>query len=138
MKNSTLIALVVALVTTFGLTNASAGPALPPVADFTVDLTNGLAPLTVTFNDASSTGVISNYSLNFGDNVVTNMPGATINLLHTYITPGTYTVQLTVSGPMGFNTLTQPDFITVIPEPSTFLLVGAGLCIFLARLKPQR
>lgn len=136
MKNSTLIALAVALVTTFGLTNASAVP--PPFADFSVDLTNGLAPLTVTFNDASSTGVISNYSLNFGDNVVTNMPGATINLLHTYKTPGTYTVQLTVSGPMGFNTLTQPDFITVIPEPSTFLLVGAGLCIFLARLKPQR
>jgi PKD repeat protein len=131
MKRSTMIALAVALVTTFALTNASAGPP-PPIAGFSADLTNGLTPLTVAFSDAS-TGFITNWSWNFGDNVVTNMNLPTANLLHTYETPGTYTVQLTVTGPTGFSTLTRPDYITVIPEPSTFLLVILGSCLWIAR-----
>lgn len=75
----------------------------PPsiVADFTAAPANGGAPLAVTFTD-TSTGTITNRLWTFGDGATLNTP--TTNLTHTYGFPGTNTVSLTVTGPLGSST----------------------------------
>ena len=110
------------------LATARVGALPPPVPDFTANLTNGVAPLTVDFTDLS-TGAINNWLWDFGDATTTNLTFSTADLFHTYVSPGTYSVQLTVSGPGGVGIDTQHDYITVVPEPSTLLLVGIGLCL---------
>src|SRR5262249_34602542 len=76
--------------------------ATTPVAAFSASPTSGLAPLTVAFTD-TSTGSITAWTWAFGDGT-----GSTVQFpIHTYSTPGTYTVQLTVTGPGGSNTVTK-------------------------------
>ncbi len=87
-------------------------PASPPVAAFTATPTNGAAPLTVTFTDAS-TGSITNWNWAFGDGAVSNVT-ASNSLSHTYASPGVYSVTETVTGPGGSNSLTQANLITVL------------------------
>ena len=89
--------------------NTAAAPA--PVAGFsgTPPLT-GEAPLTVTFTD-SSTGVISDWSWDFGDGGTSTAQNPT----HNYTTSGTYTVALTVTGPGGSDTATQVGYVNVTP-----------------------
>ncbi|HUJ72079.1 MAG TPA: PKD domain-containing protein [Verrucomicrobiae bacterium] len=82
----------------------------PPTAGFTANPTNGAAPLFVNFADASS-GTITNRLWDFGDG---NTIGPT-NPSHTYNNPGAYAVALTVFGPGGTNTLSQPGLIVVTP-----------------------
>jgi PKD repeat protein len=61
------------------------------VASFTANPTSGNAPLVVLFTD-TSTGSPSMYRWNFGDGgTSTNQ-----NPAHTYLNPGTYTVNLTI------------------------------------------
>ncbi len=67
-----------------------------PVAAFTSDVVAGQAPLTVRFFNQSA-GVISAINWNFGNNATSNAP----NPVHTFTTPGLYTVILTVTGPGG-------------------------------------
>jgi PKD repeat protein len=83
----------------------------PPVASFTAAATNGIAPLSVTFTD-TSTGLISNWSWNFGDGGTTNL--ATNAVVHAYNTAGVYTVTEIVSGPGGSSTNTRPNYILVL------------------------
>jgi PKD repeat protein len=80
-----------------------------PSAAFNASPTNGLAPLTVNFSD-TSTGTITNRFWQFGDGATTNT--AATNVTHIY-GPGTNTVRLTVSGPMGVSTLARTNFIVV-------------------------
>ncbi|HEV2392215.1 MAG TPA: choice-of-anchor D domain-containing protein [Verrucomicrobiae bacterium] len=94
-----------------GSTNALLGVgAVAPVASFTGTPTSGAWPLLVSFTD-SSTGTITNRFWNFGDGVTTNTTGT--NLTHGYGATGTNTVTLTVSGPVGTNTLTEAGYIVV-------------------------
>lgn len=80
----------------------------PPVADFIGDPTSGNAPLMVNFTDLS-TGSITSWDWDFGDgNSSTDQ-----NPTNTYITEGTYTVSLTVTGPDGNSTETKTDYIVV-------------------------
>jgi len=67
-----------------------------PSANFTVYPASGTAPLTVTFTDHSS-GVISAWLWGFGDGT----SAATQNTTHTYTAAGTFTANLTVTGPAG-------------------------------------
>ena len=83
----------------------------PPVADFTANITTGMAPLAVQFND-TSTGEPTNWFWNFGDGNTSALP----NPNHTYVNPGTYTVSLTASNAYGEDTRTRTDYITVL-EP---------------------
>ena len=94
---------------------------VPPSASFTGSPTNGTEPLMVTFSDAS-TGTITNRSWNFGDNTTTNT--TTNTMVHTY-TAGTYPVTLIASGYAGVSTNAKPNYITVLPAPST-ITVDAG------------
>lgn len=97
---------------------------VPPTASFTAFPTNGVQLLVVTLTD-TSTGPILGLSWDFGDSTTTNTT-AGASFAHTYAA-GSYTVTLTASGPFGVSTITEANLITVIPEPSTFGLVGVSL-----------
>lgn len=88
--------------------------AAAPVADFSANRTSGLAPLTVTFTDASS-GSISSRSWSFGNGATSTASSPTI----TYASAGTYTVSLTVTGAGGSNTATKTGYISVSAPAST-------------------
>jgi PKD repeat protein len=104
-------------------TNAVIGTgATPPAANFTGTPTIGAAPLVVTFNDLS-TGTITNRSWDFGDSTSTNTTVTTFS--HTYAGVGTNAVRLTVSGPVGTNSLTQYIVVTNL-VPVTLLIQPAG------------
>jgi len=77
-------------------------------ANFTSDVTSGIAPLTVNFTD-TSVGPISSWLWEFGDGDTSTEA----NPNHQYTVPGVYTVSLTVSGDGGADTMVKTDFITV-------------------------
>ncbi len=86
-----------------------------PVAGFTQDRTAGVAPLTVQFTDQSS-GSVSTYLWNFSDGSTTTER----NPVHTFTTPGTYNVFLTVTGPGGSSSVTRQITVnSVIPPTAT-------------------
>ena len=69
-------------------------PALP-VANFTSNVSEGYAPLTVQFNDSSENATSVNWDFGDGNNSTEKNP------IHTYSTAGNYTVNLTVSNENG-------------------------------------
>lgn len=85
----------------------------PPVGAFTSDTTGGMAPLAVQFAGSQSTGVISNYSWDFGDGGTSNE----VDPLYTFNRSGIYRVRLTVDGPGGQDEAEMP--IVVAPHTST-------------------
>ncbi|MEO8676982.1 MAG: PKD domain-containing protein, partial [Casimicrobiaceae bacterium] len=87
---------------------ASATTAGGPVAQFSAATTSGVAPLTVTFTNASS-GAITSYAWTFGDGTTSTVASPS----HVYSAAGVYTVALTVTGPGGSNTQTRSGYITV-------------------------
>jgi PKD repeat protein len=88
-------------------------PTPPPQADFSADPTEDAAPLAVDFTDLS-TNEPTAWSWSFGDgNESTEQHPS-----HTYETPGSYTVTLTVSNAGGEDTETKTDYITATPPPS--------------------
>jgi autotransporter-associated beta strand protein len=99
------------------ITLTSGAPSTPPapVAGFSGTPTSGIAPLNVTFTDASS-GSITNWIWNFGDgNSVTNISNVSVN--HSY-GAGTYAVSLTVNGAGGSSLATSNNYIVVTaPAP---------------------
>ncbi len=82
-----------------------------PTAEFTADLTSGVAPLSVVFTDHSTPGssAITGWLWEFGDSVTSTEQNPT----HVYSTPGMYTVSLTVTTAAGSNTATKPAYIVV-------------------------
>ncbi|WP_394326548.1 PKD domain-containing protein [Methanoculleus bourgensis] len=83
-------------------------PAAETPAAFTANTTSGVAPLAVRFTD-ESTGDPKSWSWMFGDGGTS----AERNPTHTYTTPGTYTVNLTVNTETGSATFSRPGYITV-------------------------
>jgi PKD repeat protein len=83
------------------------------LANFTCNVTQGYAPLSVKFND-TSTGAPTNWNWNFGDGNNSNEQNPT----HAYSTPGKYSVTLTVSNSVGSNTTTKLDCINVSSSPT--------------------
>ena len=78
-----------------------------PIAAFTnATPRSGTAPLTVTFTD-QSTGSITSYSWTFGDGGTSNAQ----NPSHQYTTAGTYSVNLTVTGPGGSDSEVKAAYI---------------------------
>ena len=82
-----------------------------PVANFTANPITGMTPLIVNFTD-QSTGNITSWSWDFGDGETSTNQNST----HTYDDPGTYTVNLTVTGPGGTDKETKADYIVVENE----------------------
>ena len=75
-------------------------PSVPPVADFTTNVSEGYVPLTVQFNDNSENAVSFNWD--FGDGATSTDKDS----IHTYSTAGIYTVNLTVSNENGTDSKT--------------------------------
>ncbi len=80
----------------------------PPVAQFKADVRQGPAPLTVQFTDLSS-GSPYMWTWNFGDGDTSIEQ----NPVHTYESPGTYTVYLSVRNAGGTDTEGKINYITV-------------------------
>jgi PKD repeat protein len=80
----------------------------PPAIDFTVDVREGKAPLTISFS-VISTDEITHCHWDFGDGQFDSIPQP----IHTYSSEGKYTVCLTVMGPGGSSTETKVDYIEV-------------------------
>jgi PKD repeat protein len=95
-----------------------------PSPSFTVNPTEGLAPLTVTVTD-TTTGQVSNWQWDFGDGSTATGQGPHN---HTYAQAGTYTITLTVSGAGGGGTATRQVVViaegTVVEAIFTYALVG--------------
>jgi PKD repeat protein len=79
-----------------------------PTAEFTGTPTSGFAPLEVQFTDLSVDSVNS-WLWFFGDGESSFVQ----NPSHTYVTAGTYTVKLQISGPGGNGEEEKIDYITV-------------------------
>jgi len=79
-----------------------------PEADFSGTPTVGEAPLLVSFTDLS-TGSIDSWNWHFGDSDSSVLQNPT----HEYVTPGSYTVSLTVSGAGGSTTEVKTDYILI-------------------------
>lgn len=89
------------------------GDTTRPNADFTGTPTSGCAPLTVAFTDLS-TGEITSWDWDFGDGGTSTLQ----NPVHDYLSAGSYTVSLTVTGPSGSDTETKTGYITVYDIPA--------------------
>ena len=83
-----------------------------PVANFTGNPISGTAPLAVQFTD-TSTGTPTAWIWTFGD-IGSGNTSTYGSPLHTYTTPGIYSVNLTVSNAGGSKTLIRTNYITVI------------------------
>ncbi|MCB0706924.1 MAG: PKD domain-containing protein [Saprospiraceae bacterium] len=93
---------------------------LPPEADFTAEPTDGCTPLTVQFTDESSETVVAwQWAFPGGTPSSSSEPNPEV----TYNDPGTYDVTLIVFNPIGSDTLSMPNFLTVDEGPvAGFLL----------------
>ena len=98
--------------------------AIAQTANFTALPVSGCAPLVVQFT-STSTGNITSYNWNLGNGTTPTLQ----NPSTTYLTPGTYNVSLTVSGPGGSNTKTVTAFITVYNQPTVnFATIDTAGC----------
>jgi PKD repeat protein len=81
-----------------------------PVANFTATPTSGTAPLNVNFKD-QSTGTVSSYAWDFNNDG--NVDSTEQSPSYTYGTAGSYTVNLTVTGPGGSDSEVKTGYIKV-------------------------
>jgi len=86
-----------------------------PIVSFSATPTSGTAPMTVTFN-GDSTGVVSTFVWNFGDGSaeVSGLGSVATSTTHNYPLPGSYTVNLSATGPGGGDSLTKSNLIVVL------------------------
>ncbi|MES2386429.1 MAG: PKD domain-containing protein [Bacteroidota bacterium] len=80
-----------------------------PVARFSVNNTRSCNPA-VSFTDNSTNVPVTRF-WNFGD----GFTSTETNPVHTYAQPGTYTVKLKVTNESGADSLTQQNYVTVLP-----------------------
>jgi len=103
-------------------------PPTAPVAGYTAVPLSGFAPLEVKFSDASTgTGPLT-YAWDFNNDGITD--NTTQSPSYTYATAGTYTVNLTVTGPGGSDYELKTNYITVNSVPVidewSITLTGVG------------
>lgn len=84
----------------------------PPVADFAMGATSGVAPFTVGFASTSS-GSITAWEWTFGDGDLAE--GSMVS--HTFLEPDEHAVTLTVTGPGGTDSHTRSVFVLEPPLP---------------------
>jgi len=79
-----------------------------PTADFSANVTEGKAPLTVQFTDQSTNSPTS-WEWDFGDNETSSEQ----NPVHTYAVAGNYTVNLTVTNTAGSDSKVKTGYIVI-------------------------
>ena len=93
------------------------------MANFSSNITSGCSPILVQFTD-QSTGNPTSWNWDLGNGTISTIQ----NPSTTYITPGTYTVTLTVSDANGSNTKTVTNYITAVPTPIvSFVASDSGI-----------
>ncbi|MGK7388969.1 MAG: PKD domain-containing protein [Candidatus Cyclobacteriaceae bacterium M2_1C_046] len=93
----------------------------PPVADFEYTPEAGCLPLKVTFSNLSE--FADQFLWEFGDGDTSTLE----NPVHTYTTPGTYSVKLTASNDGANDIIFKQDIITVHEQPVAFFDVRPDL-----------
>lgn len=100
-----------------------------PTAGFNAPVTSGCAPLTVTFNNTSTSNATSfQWEFPGGTPSTSTLQNPTV----TYNAPGLYTVILTASNSAGSNTATLTNYITVgtVPVPDFTSSVSGATATF--------
>jgi PGF-pre-PGF domain-containing protein len=92
------------------VSSLSSSDTLPPVAEFTANVTSGTAPLIVLFTYTGTGGVPASWIWDFGDGI--NSTHA-MNATHTFTKPGSYTVSLTVENGVGNSTVIKTNYIVI-------------------------
>jgi PGF-pre-PGF domain-containing protein len=92
------------------MSDFSATTTLSPVAKFTANVTSGVAPLVVRFNDLGTGGLPTSWLWDFGDGI--NSKNA-MNATHTFTKPGIYNVTLTVTNEAGNSSIAKLGYIKV-------------------------
>ena len=92
-----------------------------PVASFTVSATSGMMPFQVQFTD-TSTGTPTAWLWDFGDGYASNRQ----NPIHTYNTPGSFIVKLTVTNTSGYSAYSLPQPIGISLPDFDLVLQVAG------------
>ncbi|MCK4311119.1 MAG: PKD domain-containing protein, partial [Candidatus Cloacimonetes bacterium] len=95
------------------------GPSVP-TANFSADITIGIAPSEVNFtNNSTPVYFFNSYEWDFGD----ESPISTeVNPTHIYTESGLFDVSLTVTNSEGSDTLVKEDYITVYEAPTAVFL----------------
>ena len=103
----------------------TASPPPPAAVNFTATPANGNAPLVAYFKPAATDGTTTSWEWDFGDGNTSSGSGSSVPAaIWSYANAGIYTVSLTVTGPGGSTTQTNPNFITVV-APSTGSTTGS-------------
>ncbi|WP_321430821.1 cobaltochelatase subunit CobN [uncultured Methanolobus sp.] len=97
-----------------------------PVADFSANQTSGKIPLSVKFTDESSNAESWFWDFGDGSNSTNQNPS------HTYLSDGTFTVELTVTNTAGSDAEIKSDFITVNASSSSIGSYGVVYDFFLS------
>jgi PKD repeat protein len=97
-----------------------AQPPPVPVASFTATPVSGTVPLTVNFVSTSTDA--TTHIWDFDNNGTDDATGSSIS--HQYTAAGTYSVNLTVTGPGGTDSITETDYITVNENPPHAAFTG--------------
>ena len=84
-----------------------------PVANFSANPQQGCVPVIVSFTD-NSTGNPTSWNWNFGNGNTSTLR----NPVTSYLTPGAYTISLTVTNASGTNTLTKSQYIIINDNPT--------------------
>jgi len=92
----------------------------PPIADFLADRLYGGAPFPVQFTDMSL-GIVTEWLWDFGD----GQTSTESNPSHEYVTPGLYTVSLTVTNASGPDTKIRENYINILQSAEN-IYVGHG------------
>ncbi len=106
----------------FTFTTAIEPPLVSAIATTPVSL-HGDAPFTVSFDGTGSTGNITSYAWNFGD----NSSGSSSQATHTYTGAGTYNATLTVTSSTGENTSSVTITVTTPAAPPKAVISSSAL-----------
>jgi PKD repeat protein len=102
--------------------NVSGSTPVAPVASFNANPMSGDAPLSVTFTD-TSTGPPNSWDWDFGDSTAHS---SVQNPTHTYTSPGSYPVTLTVNNSIGPASSAQKTIEVTTPPPSQEFVGNPG------------
>ena len=89
-----------------------------PASVITTSATTGVAPLTVAFSGAGSSGTITSYEWNFGDG---SALATGVSASHSYTVAGSYSATLKVTNSAGFTDISAVAVTATSPQPAMFV-----------------
>ena len=122
-RRISVLLMIFALIFCFSIAGSASAVSVP-VANFTSNVTNGSAPLTVQYTDTSA-GSPTSWNWNFGDGQSSTVENPT----HTYSEVGNYNVTLNVTNSAGSSSLTQNNYVST---GSSVITNNNGIDIYVA------